>query len=98
LDISLENQAIVNQRELKDIITDVVPIEEPNIVNVQSFRKEVSNTLYTQQSRNEEKGYAWVSETETGHRKRTEDKTTTLPNNDNKVTPTHRDNKHSLED
>ena len=64
---------MINRGELKDIITDVAPIEEPNMVDVQDFRKAVANVLSTNKSRTEITGHAWLIETEAGHKKCTGD-------------------------
>ena len=71
--------AIINRKELTELMTTVAPIAEPTMIDLQNFRKKVANALFTNESGTNIKRHAWLVETKTGHQKRMGKANATLP-------------------
>ena len=70
---------IIQRKEITDLMTRVISVAEPTMIDLQSFRKEVANDLFTQKARGAKIGHTWLVEMEAGHRTRTGDPIAVLP-------------------
>ena len=78
-DYGINAMTIIQRKEITDLMTRVIPVTEPTMIDLQSFRKKVANSLFTQKARGVKTGHAWLVETEAGHKTRTGDPVAVLP-------------------
>ena len=78
-DCGISTMTITIRKEITDLMTAIVSIAEPTMIDLQDFSKNVANALFTQKSRATKTGHSWLVETEAGHWKRTRYTTTVLP-------------------
>jgi len=70
----------INQRKkITDLMTRVIPVAEPTMIDLQSFRKEAANGLFTQKTRGVKTENDWLVEAEAGHMTLTGDHIAVLP-------------------
>ena len=57
-DYGISTMTITIRKEITDLMTAIVPIAEPTVIDLQDFHKNVANALFTQKSRATKTGHA----------------------------------------
>ena len=65
-DYGATTMTTVHRKQITDLMTKVIPMTEPNLLYLQSFRKKLSTTLFIQKARGKLTGHAWLVESATG--------------------------------
>jgi len=56
-DYGINAMPIIQRKEITDIMTRVIPVAEPTMIDLRSFRKKVANVLFTQKTRGMKTGH-----------------------------------------